>query len=133
MAVALIDDFDVDGELHLTLRHVDVADTGLDHDGDVGVVAGDAAAHDRVRRLLTREPQPQPTFHRFADGGIHFLGKHGLGGVIIERQDSDGADVGQSAAAEVIETTRRDERGDASGDCARAPAESPPRCPLPRP
>src|SRR2546422_9393195 len=59
LALALVEDLDVDGDLHLTLGHVGAALAGLKGDRHVGVVADHLAAHHRVGVGLARRPQPR--------------------------------------------------------------------------
>jgi len=60
---------------------------------------------------------------RFAHRITDFLGEGGFDGLVIERQDGDGLDVGREAAAgEAVEAGAEEERDAANGDRATAPA-----------
>ena len=90
---ALIEDLDVDRDLHLAAGHVGAALAGEERQRDVGLVADDAAAHHGVGVALGRGPQPEPALERLQHRVVHFLGERRLRGLVVERQDGDGPDV----------------------------------------
>ena len=125
LAFPLIEDLDVDGDLHLALRDVGALLAGLVRDRYVGVVANDLAAHHGVRVALPREPEPEPALECFEHRIVHFLRQRRFGGLIVEGQNGNGLDVGQTAAGEAIETPAgRDGQG-ANGARAKSQDRAP--------
>ena len=64
LAVLLIDDLDIHGDLHLALRDIGAADARLERDGDVRVVVHDAPADDRVGVGLRGRAQAEAPLDR---------------------------------------------------------------------
>src|SRR5439155_269299 len=129
LAFPLIEDLDVDGDLHLAPRDVGASLPRLIHERYVGIVAADLAAYDRVRVALPRDPQAEPTLERLEHRVVHFLRQRRFGGLVVEGQDGDGLDVGQPAAREAVQAPAEREGQRANGARAKSRDRAPPPCP----
>ena len=67
--------------------------------------------------------QTEPALERLAHRLTDFLRQRGLGGIVFERKDRDGSDVGQRAAVEAIRARAERQARRANGDCAKCSAE----------
>src|SRR6266850_640320 len=132
LAFPLIENLDVDADLDLALRDIGAALARPVRCRHIGVVAGDLAAHHRVRVALPRDAEPEPTLERFEHRVVHFLRERRLGGLVVERQDGDGLDVRQAAAGEAVQAAAEREAERANGARAKSQDRAPRPCP-PRP
>jgi len=122
-AVPLIHDFDIDGELHFAFGDGDRAHVRPNRERHVRVVAHDAAAHKRIGRLFGGDAQPQASLERLTNRFAHLLRQRRLGGVVFERENRDGLDVGERAALKSVRAADKAEAPGANDDYATEPAE----------
>ena len=100
--VPLVDDFDVDNELHFTFGHRGRAHARQNRKWYIGVVSHDAATDERIGRLFSSDPESQAPLERLTYSLAHLLRQRWLRGVVFERKDRDGFDVGECAALESV-------------------------------
>src|SRR5207247_2123234 len=115
LALALVEDLDVYGDLHLTLGHVGAALAGLKRDRHVGVVASPPSPPHRVGVAPAGRPQPEAALERLEDRVVDVLGERRLRRLVVERQNRDGLDVRQAAAGEAVDA-RREREGEGASD-----------------
>lgn len=122
-AVPLVDDFDVDNEVHFPFGHRGRAHARQNRKWDIGVVSHDAPTDERIGRLFGGDAESEAPLERLPNSLAHLLRERWLRGVVFEWKDRDRLDVGKRAALESVGAAKQAQAPGASDDYATEPAE----------